>query len=139
MQVIEDFIEALRRIDGRTSPWNSDYDFSTDLHGDVYYGFNDDVNSFPQVQIIINDERIYSIGGGVRFSNVELQIRCYTYDESVEESGEALASDIEHVISAYRLWAPDIDDFRIASVETDGGINAPYGAAIITAQVLFRR
>lgn len=139
MDVINALISALRRIDNRTSPWSSDYDFATDLHGDVYYGYNDDINSFPHVEVIINDERIYSIGGGVRFSNLELELRCYTYDESVEESGEALASDIEHVLYHYRLWAPDVDDVRIASVQTDGGINAPYGAAIIGIQVLFRR
>jgi hypothetical protein len=75
----------------------------------------------------------------VRFSNLELQLRCYTYDEDVEDASEAIASDVEHVLSHYRLWAPDIDDVRIAQIETDGGINAPYGAANIGIQVLFRR
>lgn len=139
MHAINALINALRRIDGRTSPWDRSYDFVNDLHGDVYFGYDEDVNSFPYISVLIDNESIYSIGGGVRFSNIEMQLRCYTYDESVEESAEAIVSDVEHVLSAYRSWAPDLDDVRIAQIETDGGINAPYGAAIISIQVLFRR
>jgi hypothetical protein len=139
INVIDALISALRRIDGRSSPWDRSYDFNVDLHGDVYLGFDEDVNSFPTINAIISNESIYSIGGGVRFSNLEIELRCYTYDEDVEESAEALVSDVEHVLSVYRSWAPDLDDVRIAQIETDGGINAPYGAAIIGIQVLFRR
>ena len=139
INVIDALISALRRIDGRDSPWDRSYNFANDLHGDVAYGYSEDVNSFPAINIIVENESIYSIGGGVRFSNLEMQLRCYTYDEDVEESAEALVSDVEHVLSVYRSWAPDLDDVRIAQIETDGGINAPYGAAIIGIQVLFRR
>ena len=139
MHAINDLISALRRIDERTSPWSDSYQFNVNLHGDVYYGYNDDINSFPHITVIISNESIYSIGGGVRFSNLELELRCYCYDEDTEFSAEAICEDVEHVIDAYRLWAPDLEDVRIVQIETDGGINAPYGAAIIKAQVLFRR
>jgi hypothetical protein len=139
MNVMNALISALRRIDGRDSPWDRSYSFNFDLHGDAYVGFSEDVNSFPTVSAIVNNESLYSIGGGVRFSNLEIELRCYAYSESIEESAEALVGDVEHVLSHYRSWAPDIDDIRIAQIETDGGINAPYGAAIIGIQVLFRR
>jgi len=139
MNVINALISALRRIDGRDSPWDRSYVFTNDLHGDVAYGYSSDVNSFPAINIIVENESVYSIGGGVRYSNLEMQLRCYTYNEDVEESAESLASDVEHVLSHYRLWASDIEDVRVAQIETDGGINAPYGAALINIQVLFRR
>lgn len=139
MQAINALITALRRIDGRNSPWDASYAFNYDLHSDVYLGFSEDINSFPHISIIIENESLYSIGGGERFSNLEIELRCYTYDERVEESAEAIVADVEAVINAYRSWAPDLEDVRIAQIETDGGINAPYGAAIIKAQVLFRR
>jgi hypothetical protein len=139
MDAINSLISSLRRIDGRTSPWDRDYNFNVNLHGDVYLGFDEDVNSFPIIHVLFENESIYSIGGGVRFSNIEIQLRCYTYDEAVEESAEAIASDVEHVLNHYRSWAPDLDDVRVIQIETDGGINAPYGAAIINIQVLFRR
>jgi hypothetical protein len=139
MDAINALISALRRIDGRDSPWNRNYNFNVDLHGDVYLGFDEDVNSFPIIHVLFENESIYSIGGGVRFSNIEIQLRCYIYDESVEDASESIASDVEHVLSQYRSWAPSFDDVRIAQIETDGGINAPYGAAIINLQVLFRR
>lgn len=139
MDVINSLITALRRIDGRESPWDSTYRFNVDLHGDAYYGFNEDINAYPHINIIMTNESIYSIGGGVRFSNLELQLRCYCYDEDIEFSAEAITSDVEAVLSAYRSWDPSLDDVRLVQVETDGGINAPYGAAIIQVQVLFRR
>jgi hypothetical protein len=139
INVIDALISALRRIDGRDSPWDRSYNFANDLHGDVTYGYSEDVNSFPAINIIISNESVYSIGGGVRFSNLEMQLRCYAYSESIEDASESLASDVEHVLAHYRLWAPDIDDVRVAQIETDGGINAPYGAALIDIQVLFRR
>lgn len=139
MNIIEDCIAALRRIDGRVSPWDASYEFNYDIHGDAYYGYNENINSYPHITVIIENESIYSIGGGIRFSNLELQLRCYCYDEDIEFSAEAIVSDVEAVIDAHRSWAPYIDDFRVIQIETDGGINAPYGAAIIKVQVLFRR
>jgi hypothetical protein len=139
MNVIDALISALRRIDGRDSPWDRSYTFNYDLHGDAYLGFSEDVNSFPTVNAIVSNESLYSIGGGVRFSNLQIELRCYAYSEDIEDASESLASDVEHVLSHYRLWAPDIDDVRVIQIETDGGINAPYGAAIIGIQVLFRR
>jgi len=139
MNVIDALIAALRTIDGRDSRWDRSYTYNFDLHGDAYYGFSEDVNSFPSVYIIVDNESVYSIGGGVRYSNLEIELRCYSYSDDIEESAEAITSDVEHVLDHYRLWDSDIDDVRIAQIETDGGINAPYGAAIIKAQVLFRR
>lgn len=139
INIIQSLIEALQRVDGRSSPWDAAYSFNVDLHGDVYLGYNDDINTFPHINILIENENIYSIGGGERFSNLQIELRCYTLDEDVEFSGESISEDVEHTLDAHRLWGPNIEDLRIAQIETDGGINAPYGAAIIKAQVLFRR
>lgn len=137
--IIQDLVAALRRIDGGSSPWDRNYSFNYDLHGDVYFGYSEDQNSFPLINILIDEENIYSIGGGERFSNIILELRCFTYDENVTESAEALVQDVEAVLDAYRLWAPHLEDVRVAQIETDGGINAPYGISIIKVQVLFRR
>lgn len=133
-------VEQLSRIDGRTSPWSS-YEFNCSLHGEVYpeLRFFDDINSFPAVCFVISNERIIHAEGGARFYTVSLELRGYTYDEDVEESGELLAEDVEHVLAYLRQVDRRLEDVRLLEINTDAGINAPWGACILNIEALFRR
>jgi hypothetical protein len=133
-------VEQLSRIDGRTSPWSS-YEFNYELHGEVYpeLRFFDDINSFPTVCFELKNERILHAEGGARFYMVSLELRGYTYDEDVEESGELLAQDVEHVLEHARQEDRRLEDVRLLEIETDYGLNAPWGACILSIEALFRR
>lgn len=130
----------LQRIDGRTSPW-SKYEFNIDLHDEVHDQllFFPDINSFPLVSFSVEDERIVHAEGNERYSLTSIEIRGYTYDEEVEQSGELIAQDIEHVLEHLRSEDRRIEEIRVMSVNTDSGTNAPYGACIINIEALYRR
>ena len=68
-----------------------------------------------------------------------MDIRGYTYDAEVEESGELLAQDIEHIMQYIKKQRPDIEEIRVLSVETDSGLNAPYGVALFKLEALYQR
>jgi hypothetical protein len=133
-------VSQLRRIDGRTSPW-SNYEFNCSLHDEVYpeLRFFDDINSFPTVCFVVSNERVLHAEGSARFYSVSLELRGYTYDEDVEESGELLAQDVEHVLAYLRREDSRLEDIRLLETNTDSGLNAPWGACILNIEALFRR
>jgi hypothetical protein len=133
-------VTHLKRIDGRTSPWSS-YEFNYELHDEVYPEllFFDDINSFPCICFTVEDERVIHAESGQRFYSVSLEMRGYTYDEDVEESGEQLAQDIEHVLAYIRREDRRLEDIRLLETNTDSGMNAPHGACILNIEALFRR
>jgi hypothetical protein len=133
-------IDALKRIDGRTSPWNPSYTFNLDLHDNVldHDEFVDNINSFPCVMLTITDTQIFHIGGGERYVISAFRIRGITWDEQVEDAGELLADDIEHAISKVRQDHPDFEEIRIDTVQTDEGLNAPLGAVIVQGTMVYR-
>ena len=132
--------QQLRRIDGRQSPW-SDYEFNYSVYDEVYseLRFFDDINSFPCITFELKNERIIHAEGSGRFSIVSIELRGYTYDEDVEQSGEAIAQDIEHVLNNMRRENRELEDIRLLEVRTDSGLNAPHGACIFQIEALFRR
>jgi hypothetical protein len=129
-------IEVLKRIDGGTSPFNLDYVFNVNVYENVYDHamYIEDIDAFPTISIHATSERLIHSLSDERYSLVMYEIRGYMLDEAVEEAGEALASDIEHV-----LKYADVDDLKIISIETDGGLQAPMGVCIITVGGFFRR
>lgn len=134
-------VKQLRRIDGRTSPWG-EYSFNWNLHDEVYseLRFFDDINSFPCITFHVTDERIvHAEGLGGRYASVSIEMRGYTYDERVEESGESLAQDIEHVLHYLREADRELEDIRLLQINTDSGANAPWGACILQIEALFKR
>ena len=133
-------VAHLQRIDGRTSPWSS-YEFYYDVHREVYAQllFFNDINSFPCICFTVENERIIHAEGGQRFMSVSIEMRGYTYDEDVEESGELLAQDIEHVLAYIRREDRRLEDIRLLEINTDSGMNAPHGACILKIEALFRR
>jgi hypothetical protein len=68
-----------------------------------------------------------------------IDLRGYTLDQEVEESGELLAQDIEHIMQWMKKQYPAIEEVRVLSVETDGGLNAPYGVALFKIEALYQR
>lgn len=130
-------IRQLQRIDGGTSPWDATYTFNYTVYR-VYDHliFADEINEYPSVCVAHRGERITHIGGGIRLHTTLYEIRGYTHSDTVEQSGEALASDIEHVIDNFRHWTEDSIDYRLISVRTDGGVLAPLGVCIIEVEKL---
>lgn len=133
-------VTQLKRIDGRTSPWNLDYVFTVDLHENVlpHDEFIDNINSFPCVMVTFTNTQIRHIGGGERYAVISFRIRGITLDEDVEDAGELLADDLEHAISYLRRENPEFDEARIDTVQTDEGLNAPLGAVVIEGTLVFR-
>ena len=133
-------VTQLKRIDGRTSPWNLDYVFNTDVHENVlpHDEFIDNINSFPCVMVTFTNTQIRHIGGGERYAVISFRIRGITLDEDVEDAGELLADDLEHAISYLRRENPEFDEARIDTVQTDEGLNAPLGAVVIEGTLVFR-
>lgn len=128
----EQIISALKGIDG--SP-----QYNNNLHGEVYDEWLQEVNSFPTICLVPTNEEIKHNLSNERYSLVTGELRGFTWDEDVEESGESLAEDIEKVFENWRAWSNGIDEIRIQEVETDGGLMSPEGVCIIKFSVLFRR
>ena len=130
----------LKRIDGTTSPWNPSYTFNTDVHGTVldHDEFIDAVNSFPCLMVTTVQTAVTHIGGGQRYKTQSFRIRGITLDEGVEDAGELLADDIEHVLSHIRHTYPEFDEVRLDTIQTDEGLNAPLGALIIQGTLVYR-
>lgn len=127
-------INALQKIIRGPSPWDADYSFSNTVYT-VYdhFVFSDDVTEYPSIATVHRGERIEHIGGGVRIHTTTYELRGYTRDYEVEQSGESLASDIEHVFDNWRRWSDNIE-YKIRSIRTDGGVLAPDGVCIIIVE-----
>jgi hypothetical protein len=133
---IRKIVDGIKLIDGGTSPFNNDYSFNVNVYENVfdYCKYIEDIDAFPTVSVHCTNERIIHSLSDERYSMCTIEIRGYMLDENVEESGEALASDIEHV-----LQYVDIADLKIMSIETDGGLQSPMGVCIITVGGFFKR
>jgi hypothetical protein len=140
-EVVSAIITELNRIDGQFSPFDRAYRFNYNLHRDVYMGFKffDEISSFPSVYLTVEREDYFHYGANNRFIVLTMDLRGYTYDQEVEESGELLAQDIEHIMQYIKKQRPDIEEIRVLSVETDSGLNAPYGVALFKLEALYQR
>jgi hypothetical protein len=136
---LDRIVTALRRVDGHTSPWDSSYTFSTSITA-VYDRelYIDEINSFPCVMCVADQVQVRHSGAGERYNIMTFRIRGVTWDDQVEDAGEMLADDIEHVISHIRQNYPEFDECRINTIQTDEGLNAPLGALIIEGVALYR-
>lgn len=137
-QVIAKICEQFRCIDGRESPWNPTYQFQNHVYEVTdHYRWMDDVTNFPSVQCVGREETVTHLGAGERWTILAIEIRGFTYDTEVTERGETLADDLEHAIDWFQ--DPDVEDLRITSIQTDEGLNEPWGAVIIQAQAMYKR
>ena len=133
-------ITELKRIDGRTSPWNASYTFYHDVHETVipHDEYIDNINSFPCIMLTLLESKIVHVGGGERLNLTSFRIRGITWDSEVEFAGERLADDIEHVLNHVRHEHPEFDDIRLNTIATDEGLNEPLGAVVIEGTLVFR-
>lgn len=131
--------EQITHIDGRTSPWDPSYTFATSV-ASVHTRdlFVDEINSFPCVMCVAESVKVRHSGAGQRYNIMQFRIRGITWDEAVEDAGEQLADDIDHVISHTREEYPAFDEVRIETIQTDEGLNAPLGAVVIEGIALYR-
>ena len=132
-------INELKRIDGRTSPWDASYTFNVDVHENVlpHDEYVDNINSFPCVMILFKETQIRHIGNDERYAVTSFRIRGLTFDEDVEYAGELLADDIEHVLENVRRDYPEFDEVRLDTVATDEGLNAPLGAVVVEGTLVY--
>lgn len=139
--IISAITTELNRIDGGLSPFDRAYRFNYNLHRDVYFGFKyfDEISSFPSIYLTVEREDYFHYGDNNRFVVLTIDLRGYTYDHEVEESGELLAQDIEHIMQWMKKQYPAIEEVRVLSVETDSGLNAPYGVALFKLEALYQR
>jgi hypothetical protein len=140
IQAIAHMVNALRRIDGRTSPWDASYTFATDVHGNVIARdrYIEEIDSFPVVMLVPLQEIISHTGGGQRWSTLTVRIRAICWDEVTELAGERLADDIEHVVSHMRRDHPRLEELRIDTIQTDEGLNAPLGAVVVQLTAVYQ-
>jgi len=133
-------INALRQIDGRSSPYATAYNFKSDLRDNVYRGLKyiDEINDFPSIYATSGREiRKFNTNNNTE-SRVESTLRCYVYGEDPVNQINDLVLDVEHII--YNLKAtPDLQlfDVNILTVLTDSGLLHPYGMAEIFLSTRF--
>lgn len=140
IDVLNSLNTQFNRIDGRTSPWDANYTFNYQI-AEVcpHFQFLDEINAFPALMFTIDNEVINHIGGNIRYSTLDIEIRGYVYDEETLVSSESLAEDVEHVLQYVRQTDARLEEVRLLEVETDSGESAPYGSLIMKLQVLFQR
>ena len=133
-------IALLKRIDGRTSPWTSDYTFSYAINDNVHSRdlYIDEINSFPCIMVTVDRVQVSHIGANTRYHTLAFRIRGITWDGDAQSAGEALADDIEHALEHARQEHPTFDEVRIDSIQTDEGINAPLGAVLIQGIAVYQ-
>lgn len=141
VEVINAFISELKRIDGGISPYDRAYRFNWNVHRDVYLGFKffDEIDSFPSIYLTVEREDYFHYGANNRFIVMTMDVRGYTYSHEVEQGGELLAQDIEHIVKWMKKTYPEIEEVRVLSVETDSGLHEPYGVALFKLEALYQR
>ncbi len=129
--------QAFEKIDGSTSPWDANYTFSNSVYSVLErFVFVDEITNYPSICIVDRGTRIQHVGGGSRIHITKYEIRGFTFSETVEQSGESLAADIEHVIEHSRRWSDPLTEYRLLTVRTDGGVLAPEGVCIVEMEKL---
>lgn len=133
-------VSALRRIDGRTSPYSSDYEFKTDLHQNAYKGFKfiDEINDFPSIYVSSGlEQRVYNTAD-LTEGIVTTAIRCYVCGDTPQELTNYIVQDIEHVIYSMEFDVGlQVQDITVKEILTDSGLLEPYGMAEIFLSVRF--
>lgn len=139
-KIVELIVSNLRRIDGRTSPFSSTYEFKTNLHENVYRGlkFIDEINDFPSIYVqCLRELRLYTTANATE-GVVELALRCYFYSENNKLSTNDLLADIEHVLySVDNNLDLNIQQITITEIVIDSGLLQPYGMAEIFLSISY--
>ena len=106
------------------------------------YHVLDEVNDFPAITMIPQNEARDHRGAGRKIATLSLQIRAYAFDGDGSEIigvTENLAEEIEEAIDTFansnRQF--EVEECRVTSLRTDEGLFAPYGIADLEAQIVY--
>ena len=148
-QIIDFVVTELKKINGntdsRTAPTRSGYEYKTNVFNNVHrrLKFLNEINDFPTLCVAAGDEDKVSIGAGVRFGTMGVQIRGYVKSENSLDAAEDLADDIEFVINTMSIESSNatfqIVDARVDSIETDEGLFEPFGVVNIGVTISYEQ
>jgi hypothetical protein len=131
--LLEEIKTALESIDGSASgPYVFNYAVPQVVIREMYM---DEIHDFPTLMVTNQNIQFIQMSNNLRHKVYSCRIRGIVYDENSVEAAEKLAQDIEYVLEHYD-WS--FEEVRIIRVETDAGLNAPFGAVIISFLVLDR-
>lgn len=135
--MLEEIKKALESINSQISTFDSSYTYNYTVQKVVTRElFMDEIHDFPTLMVTNQGIQFIQLSNNLRHKVYSCRIRAIVYDENTIESGELLAQDIEHVLENYRKWEYRFEEVRLTRIETDAGINAPYGAVIISFTVV---
>lgn len=141
-EIVNFLVNILKNIDGETSPYDSSYQFSQNVFGNVYRGVKllDEVNDFPSLYLASGTETRNFQSQNLTEANLTVTIRAYVYGEDNSQNlADQLIQDIEHVI--YSIGDnPEmgIFDIKIDNILADEGLAFPYGLAEIELSIVYR-
>lgn len=141
-EIVNLLVDLLKNINGETSPYDSTYQFSQNVFGNVYRGVKllDEVNDFPSLYIAAGTETRNFQSQNLTEANLTVTIRAYVYGEDNSQTlADQLIQDIEHVI--YSIGDnPEMGilDITIESITADEGLAFPYGLAELELSIVYR-
>jgi hypothetical protein len=91
------------------------------------YKFLPQVNEFPFITYVVGNNIITHISDDVRYSSLEIVMRCYVRGEDSLGLADQLALDIEDLIIDFRDTTTLVEECKILNVKTDEGLMDPYG------------
>jgi len=140
-EIIDFLVTELKKIDGGTSTFNSNYTYNTNLFNNVErkLKFLDEINDFPSLYIAGGTEIREFNSENLTTATLDATIRAYVFSEDNSQSDiDNLVQDIEHVI--YNIGensSKGIQQFNIANISADEGLLTPYGLSEIEITIQY--
>ena len=140
-EIIDLLVIELKKIDGGTSTFNSNYTYNTNLFNNVErkLKFLDEINDFPSLYIAGGTEIREFNSENLTTATLDATIRAYVFSEDNSQSDiDNLVQDIEHVI--YNIGdnsSKGIQQFNIANISADEGLLTPYGLSEIEITIQY--
>ena len=140
-EIIDFLVTELKKIDGGTSTFNSNYTYNTNLFNNVErkLRFLDEINDFPSLYIAGGTEIREFNSENLTTATLDATIRAYVFSEDNSQSDiDNLVQDIEHVI--YNIGensSKGIQQFNIANISADEGLLTPYGLSEIEITIQY--
>jgi len=140
-EIIDFLVTELKKINGGTSTFNSNYTYNTNLFNNVErkLRFLDEINDFPSLYIAGGTEIREFNSENLTTATLDATIRAYVFSEDNSQSDiDNLVQDIEHVI--YNIGdnsSKGIQQFNIANISADEGLLTPYGLSEIEITIQY--
>ena len=142
--ILDQLITDLKLIDGnpdnRSKVYHS-YTFQTNAYGNVFpqARFLDEIQDFPTLSVVIeNEERDY-IGMGVCQGELTLTVYVYSRGTTSQADANKLLDDVEHIILEFSNVhdGMGVIDSKVIELRPDNALLTPYGGASLTASILY--